>query len=607
MSKNKSNTTADNFAKNNAPVLNKPPAINYIDTVFDDTFATNPIPPRTLASDASDIDGDTLTYGITGGTDQGNGTITKSNAYGLLTVNKVTGAYSFVPNDTAIEALAVNKNFSFTVTVSDGSLNNSKPLNINIAQSGTTESNGNDTLSGTTGNDKMNGLAGNDTINGLAGKDTLSGGVGNDKLNGGSGNDILNGGEGKDTLNGGTGADKMSGGSGNDSYIVDNRGDKVIETSNAATEIDKVTSSITYTLPGNVENLTLTGSSANNAKASTIDFNTGMQYASYAGHANVEPVAGGNTPGTGNSGAYYEEGMVVGIVKDTSPDNIAHVHRGGSTADRNIGYHSDASGLYIRAQDSSAFSLNSMDFFAPIDPAENPDAGPDDYWEILGYSSALNPTLDTDANSGPWIARQTVHNGFSGTLVLDSAFNNISAFWIHYHGYQQTPTSPDGIIDAKQFAMGLDNIKVSPVAGINGTGNGLDNILTGDAGVNRLDGRAGNDTLNGGLGSDVLTGGTGEDFFQISDLSIDTIIDFSVTDDTIQLENSVFTQLGSTGVLSANNFALGTAADANDYVVYNNGTGDLYYDVDGNGAGAAIQIAILGADLALTNAHFVVI
>ncbi len=55
--------------------------------------------------------------------------------------------------------------------------------------------------------------------------------------------------------------------------------------------------------------------------------------------------------------------------------------------------------------------------------------------------------------------------------------------------------------------MDLDNIKVSPVAGINGTGNGLDNILTGDAGVNRLDGRAGNDTLNGGLGSDVLIGG----------------------------------------------------------------------------------------------------
>ncbi len=139
-------------------------------------------------------------------------------------------------------------------------------------------------------------------------------------------------------------------------------GDKVIETSKLGTEIDNVTSSISYTLPANVENLTLTGSPANNAKASTIDFNTGMQYSAYAGHANVAPVAGGNTPGTGFSGAYYEEGMVVGIVKDTS-NPIAHVHRGGSTADRNIMYHSDSSGLYIRAQDSSAFSLNSIGFF----------------------------------------------------------------------------------------------------------------------------------------------------------------------------------------------------------------------------------------------------
>lgn len=595
MSQNKSNTTADIFAVNKAPILTKPPVINYIDTVFDDNFATI---PGVLA--ASDVDGDTLTYGITGGTDQGNGTITLSNAYGTLTVNKVTGAYSFEPNDTVVESLSVNKSVIFTVTASDGSLNNSKTLNIKITQSGTTESNGDDNLNGTSGKDKIIGLAGNDTINGLASGDTLNGGKGNDELNGGSGNDILKGDEGRDILNGGTGADKLYGGTGNDSYVVDNTGDKVIETSASETQIDSVTSSISYTLSTNVENLTLTGSPANNDKALTIDFNTGMNYSAYAGHANVAPVVGGNTPGIGSSGAYYEEGMVVGIVEDTS-NPIAHVHRNGSSVDRNIGYHSDSTGLYIRAQDSSAFSLNSMDFSAPIDTAENPDSGSGEYWEILGYSSALNPTLDTDANSGSWIARQTVTNGFSGTLVLDSSFSNISAFWIHYHGYQQTPT------DGKAFAMELDNIKVSPVAGINGTGNGLNNVLTGDDGVNRLDGRAGNDTLNGGLGSDVLSGGLGEDVFQITDLSVDTIIDFSVADDTIQLENSLFTQLGSTGVLSANNFALGTAADANDYVVYNSGTGDLFYDADGNGAGAATQIAILGADLSLTNASFVVI
>ena len=84
------------------PVLTTPTAINYIDTAFDDTFAT-----VTGSLVASDIDSTPITYGITGGTDNGDGTISQSSAYGVLTVNKATGAYSFVANDAAIEALTI--------------------------------------------------------------------------------------------------------------------------------------------------------------------------------------------------------------------------------------------------------------------------------------------------------------------------------------------------------------------------------------------------------------------------------------------------------------------------------------------------------------------
>jgi Ca2+-binding RTX toxin-like protein len=89
---------------------------------------------------------------------------------------------------------------------------------------------------------------------------------------------------------------------------------------------------------------------------------------------------------------------------------------------------------------------------------------------------------------------------------------------------------------------------------------------------------------------------------------MDTITDFSVADDTIQFENSVFSQLAATGPLNTDNFKIGTAAaDANDYVFYNSGTGALFYDADGNGAAGATQIALLGVNLALTFADFFVV
>ena len=155
----------------------------------------------------------------------------------------------------------------------------------------------------------------------------------------------------------------------------------------------------------------------------------------------------------------------------------------------------------------------------------------------------------------------------------------------------------------------VENLTLTGASPINGTGNGLVNTITGNAANNQLNGGAGNDTINGGIGIDRLTGGIGNDIFRFTTTGqIDTVTDYNVVNDTIQLENAIFTKLTTTGTLAAAQFRIGAqAADSNDFIVYNNITGALSYDANGNGVGAMVTIAMIGVGLNMTNADIVVI
>lgn len=162
---------------------------------------------------------------------------------------------------------------------------------------------------------------------------------------------------------------------------------------------------------------------------------------------------------------------------------------------------------------------------------------------------------------------------------------------------------------------------------INLVGNDLVQTIIGNNGVNTLNGLGGNDTLSalagndfvyGGLGNDTLFGGTGNDSFVFNTAlnattNRDTIRDFhnvSGDNDTIRLENAIFTKLTVTGGLSSANFAAnanGTAVDANDYIVYNTTTGALSYDSNGSAAGGLVQFATLSDVPTLTSSDFLVI
>jgi Ca2+-binding RTX toxin-like protein len=88
-------------------------------------------------------------------------------------------------------------------------------------------------------------------------------------LTGNAAANTLWGGDGNDTLDGKAGNDTMTGGLGNDIYHVDTAGDVVNES--AGEGIDIVNSAITYTLGTDVENLTLSGSTAINGTGNTLD------------------------------------------------------------------------------------------------------------------------------------------------------------------------------------------------------------------------------------------------------------------------------------------------------------------------------------------------
>ncbi|MBK6729016.1 MAG: hypothetical protein IPG63_17705 [Xanthomonadales bacterium] len=61
----------------------------------------------------------------------------------------------------------------------------------------------------------------------------------------------------------------------------------------------------------------------------------------------------------------------------------------------------------------------------------------------------------------------------------------------------------------------VENLSLTGSAAIDGFGNELDNVLTGNSGANLLDGWLGNDTLDGGSGNDTMLGGEGDDVFYV--------------------------------------------------------------------------------------------
>jgi hypothetical protein len=225
------------------------------------------------------------------------------------------------------------------------------------------------------------------------------------------------------------------------------------------------------------------------------------------------------------------------------------------------------------------------------------------YWQTIDDAGGT----DTIVYSGSAKCVIDLRPGYFSTLSHKISFSN-------GHSSRATVTiGPDVVIENATGGSGSDTLVGNDAKNTLKGMSGKDTLKSG-AGKDLLYGGAGNDQLNGGAGNDYLKGGADKDSFVFSNAltnastsNVDRIVDFSVKDDTIRLENKVFKGLKA-GKLPGSKFCIGPQAkDASDRIVYDKATGDLFYDPDGTGAAAQVKFAVLTSHPKLTAADFFII
>jgi Ca2+-binding RTX toxin-like protein len=157
-------------------------------------------------------------------------------------------------------------------------------------------------------------------------------------------------------------------------------------------------------------------------------------------------------------------------------------------------------------------------------------------------------------------------------------------------------------------------------------GSVANDVFKGSLGNDRLFGGIDNDTLRGDAGNDVLGGGEGKDKLyglkgsgsrdaflfdtkltskSVANKHKDTVYDFGSRFDSIYLDDAAFTNatiaryvknkgasLDKAYKMKAGFFKVGTkATDRDDFFIYNDRNKKLYWDVDGSGRKAMVEIA----------------
>ncbi len=431
---------------------------------------------------------------------------------------------------------------------------------------------GNNVLTGSAVADTLYGLSGNDLLDGGPGVDTMYGGAGDDTYIVGNGRDIvceqtiagtddggtdtvkatfsytlgdgvenlvlsksgdingtgnaldnsLTGNAGNNRLDGGEGADYLTGNAGDDTYVVDNAGDVVVEKSNGGN--DTVWTSVSYRMPGYVENLVLTGTEDIAATGNTMD-----------------NVITGNAGGNAINGGVGADTMYGGSGNDTYyVDNIGDV-----VSEQTVAGLDDGGTDTVRS--TISYTLGDLVEKLVLTGADSIDGTGNALGNSVTGNSGDNRLYGLDGNDiiNGGVGVDTMYGGAGDdTYTVDNIGDVVSEQTVA--GIDDGGT--DTVRSTISYVLGdlVENLILSGTEAIDGTGNALGNSVTGNSGDNTLVGQGGNDRLTGGAGADTFVFGPGS--------GIDTITDFSTDNDLVDvtayhLSALVLTQSGTSAVV----------------------------------------------------------
>jgi len=515
------------------------------------------------------------------------------------TVNATVSTAGFTATAATSNAGTANlTSAGFTVNLALASGTNGYAVANTGAAAAFVGSNNADILTGGAGNDTLTGGAGNDTLNGGAGVDTLLGGYGNDiyivdsitdtiteasnagtdtvqssvtfslaaianvenltftgtsAINGTGNtlNNVITGNGANNSLDGGAGVDTLMGGLGDDTYIVDSITDTITEASNAGT--DTVQSSVTFSLTAiaNVENLTLSGTSAINGNGNGLDnllvgnsgnntLTGGDGNDTLTGGAGNDTLTGGAgndtlTGGAGNDTFNVDAGtdtitdlsgsdlLIVSSAATANATVSAAFTATSATSNAGIANLSTA-GFAVNlatATGSNGYAVTNTGAATTLTGSSKADSLTGGTGNDILTGGAGNDTLTGRAGNDTFTvdAGTDTITDLSGSdlLIVSSAATANATVSAAFTATSATSNAGIANLSTAGFAVNL-----ATATGSNGyavTNTGAATTLTGSSKADSLTGGTGNDILTGGAGNDTLTGGKGSDTFFYSSLN----------------------------------------------------------------------------------------